>query len=147
MFNSLWLFFYSLMWSLFQNIFLLLCTFLLLLELVMKTLWNLCDNQGWLTYFSHVKGLYIVAWQVKENVIRRPFKYSTRPTGQKILFLAGLVQSKEGMGTSPQLPPSQKWHGFNLLIFAFLRKPGIKLLVALFKKKKLWGFCFCCSPV
>ena len=37
----------------------------------------------------------------------------------------------------PQLPPSQKWHGSNLLIFAFLRKPGIKLLVALFKKKKL----------
>ena len=133
------------MWSLFQNILLLLYTFLLQLEFLMKTLWNLCDKQGLLTFFSHVKGLYIVAWQVKENVIRRPFKYSTRPIGQKILFLAGLVQSKEGMGTSPQLPPSQEWHGSNLLIFAFLRKPGIKLLVALFKKKNLWGFRFCCS--
>ena len=134
--------FYSLMWRLFQNILLLLYTFLLLLEFLMKTLWNLCDSQGLLTFFSHVKGLYIVAWQARENVIRRPFKYSTRPTGQKIIFLAGLLQSKEGMGTSLQLPPSWKWQGSNLLIFAFLRKQGIKHLVALFKKKYNEAFVF-----
>ena len=139
--------FYSLMWSLFPNILLLLYTFLLQLEFLIKTLWNFCDKRGLLTYFSHVKGLYIVAWQAKENVIRRPFKYSTRPTGQKVRFLAGLVQSKEGMETSLQLPPSQKWpQGSSLLFFCFSKETRNQAFSSSFQKEKIMRLSFLLLP-